>query len=47
MLTGLVVAVLLGIISSKFKKLKWIADFIMAFSMIAGMISAVFWTNLF
>jgi hypothetical protein len=47
MLTGLVVAVLLGIISSKFKKLKWIADFIMAFSMIAGMVSAVFWTNIF
>jgi hypothetical protein len=47
MITGLVVAVLLGIIASKFPKLKWVSDFIMAFSMIAGMISAIFWTKLF
>ena len=47
MLTGLVIAILLGIIASKFPKLRWLGEFIMAFSMIGGMISSVFWTNLF
>lgn len=47
MLTGLVIAILLGIIASKFPKLRWLSEFIMAFSMIGGMISSVFWTNLF
>ena len=46
MLTGLVIAVFLGILSSK-PKLKWLNEFIMAFSMIGGMISSIFWTNLF
>ena len=46
MLTGLVIAVFLGILASK-PKLKWINEFIMAFSMIGGMISSIFWTNLF
>lgn len=46
MLTGLVVAVLLGIFAKK-PGLKWLADFIMAFSMIAGMASSLLWTNLF
>lgn len=46
MLTGLVIAVLLGIISSK-PKMKWVSEFIMAFSMIGGMISSVLWTNFF
>ena len=47
MLTGLVIAVLLGVLASKFPKLRWLNEFIMAFSMIGGMISAVFWTGLF
>jgi hypothetical protein len=47
MLTGLVIAVALGILSGKFPKLRWLSEFIMAFSMIGGMISSVFWTNLF
>jgi hypothetical protein len=47
MLTGLVIAVVLGILSGKFPKLRWLSEFIMAFSMIGGMISSVFWTNLF
>lgn len=47
MLTGLVISILLGIIASKFPKLRWLSEFIMAFSMIGGMISSVFWTNLF
>ena len=46
MLTGLVIAIFLGILASK-PKLKWINEFIMAFSMIGGMISSIFWTNLF
>ena len=47
MLTGLVIAVLLGIIASKVPKLRWLSEFIMAFSMIGGMISSIFWTGLF
>lgn len=47
MMTGLVIAVLLGVLASRIPKLKWISDFIMAFSMIGGMISSILWTNLF
>lgn len=47
MLTGLVIAVVLGILASKSPKLRWLSEFIMAFSMIGGMISSIFWTNLF
>lgn len=46
MLTGLVIAVLLGILSSK-PGLKWLNEFIMAFSMIGAMLSALFWTGIF
>lgn len=46
MLTGLVVALALGIFAKK-PKLRWLADFIMAFSMIAGMASSLLWTNIF
>ena len=47
MLTGLVIAVGLGILSKKSPKLRWLGDFIMAFSMIGGMISSILWTSLF
>lgn len=47
MLTGLVIAIVLGILSAKSPKLRWLSEFIMAFSMIGGMISSIFWTNLF
>lgn len=47
MLTGLVIAVGLGILASKSPKLRWLGEFIMAFSMIGGMISSVFWSSLF
>lgn len=47
MLTGLVIAIALGILSAKSPKLRWLSEFIMAFSMIGGMISSIFWTNLF
>lgn len=47
MLTGLAVALLIGFLASKSPKLRWLGDFVMAFSMIAGMISSVFWTSLF
>jgi hypothetical protein len=47
MITGLIVAVLLGILSAKVPKLRWVSDFIMAFSMIVGMISAIFWVKIF
>ncbi len=46
MLTGLVIAVALGILAAK-PKLRWLSDFIMAFSMIGGMVSSVFWTSIF
>ena len=46
MLTGLVIAVGLGILA-RIPGLKWLNDFIMAFSMIGGMISSVFWCMLF
>ena len=45
MLTGLVIAVLLGLLSNR-PRLKWINEFIMALSMIAAMISSIFWTGL-
>ena len=47
MLTGLVIAILLGILASKSPKLRWLSEFIMAFSMIGGMISSIFWSKLF
>lgn len=47
MLTGLVIAVVLGALASKSPKLRWLSEFIMAFSMIGGMVSSIFWTNLF
>ena len=46
MLTGLVIAVVLGALAGK-PSLKWLNDFIMAFSMIGGMISSIFWCKLF
>lgn len=46
MLTGLVIAVALGALASK-PKLKWLNNFIMAFSMIGGMVSSIFWCKLF
>lgn len=46
MLTGLVIAVVLGMLAAK-PKLRWLNDFIMAFSMIGGMVSSVFWTSIF
>ena len=46
MLTGLVIAVVLGILAKK-PKLGWLNNFIMAFSMIGGMISSIFWCKLF
>ena len=45
-LAGLVIAVGLGLLS-KNPKLAWLNDFIMAFSMIGGMISSVLWCKLF
>lgn len=47
MLTGLAVALLIGFLASKNPKLRWLSEFVMAFSMIAGMISSIFWTSLF
>lgn len=46
MLTGLVVAVILGILSKK-PGLAWLGDFIMAITMIAGMASSLFWIKIF
>lgn len=46
MLTGLVIAVALGILA-KNPKLKWLNEFIMAFSMIGGMVSSLLWVKIF
>lgn len=46
MLTGLVIAVVLGILSAK-PGLRWLGDFIMALSMIGGMLSSLLWTSIF
>lgn len=46
MLTGLVIAVVLGVLAKR-PGLKWLNEFIMAFSMIGGMISSLFWVGLF
>lgn len=46
MLTGLVIAILLGILSKK-PKFAWVSDFIMAITMIAGMASSLIWTKIF
>ena len=46
MITGLIIAVVLGSLARK-PGLKWLNDFIMAFSMIGGMISSIFWCKLF
>ena len=45
MLTGLVIAVGLGVLSSK-PGLKGLGEFIMAFSMIGGMLSSLLWTGI-
>lgn len=46
MLTGLVVAVALGILSKK-PRFAWLSDFIMAITMIVGMASSLFWIRFF
>ena len=46
MLTGLVIALVLGALASK-PGLKWLNNFIMAFSMIGGMVSSILWCKLF
>ena len=46
MLTGLVIAIVLGILA-KNPKLRWLGEFIMAFSMIGGMLSSLLWTRIF
>ena len=46
MLTGLVVAVGLGILSKK-PGFAWVSDFIMAITMIVGMASSLFWIRIF
>lgn len=46
MVTGLVIAVALGVLSGR-PRLKWLNNFIMAFSMIGGMVSSIFWCKLF
>ncbi|MCM1282610.1 MAG: DUF5058 family protein [Muribaculaceae bacterium] len=46
MLTGLVVAVVLGILAKR-PKLGWLNNFIMAFTLVAGMASSLLWVKLF
>ena len=46
MITGLVVAVVLGILAKK-PGMAWLNNFIMAGSMIVGMVSALLWTAIF
>jgi len=46
MITGLIVAILLGIVAKK-PGMGWVNNFIMAGSMIVGMVSALLWTAIF
>ena len=46
MMTGLVIAVGLGVLAKK-PGLRWLNEFIMAFSMIGGMVSSLLWVKLF
>lgn len=46
MLTGLVVAIVLGILAKK-PGLGWLNNFIMAFTLIAGMASSLLWVKIF
>ena len=46
MLTGLVIAVGLGVIAQKTGQ-KWINEFVMALSMIGGMASSLLWVKVF
>ncbi len=46
MLTGLVVALIMGVLSKK-PGLGWMNEFVMAFSMIVGMFSSLLWTKIF
>ena len=45
MITGLIIALVLGALSAR-PGLKWLNDFVMAFSMIGGMASSILWTSL-
>ena len=46
MITGLIVAIVLGIVAKK-PGMAWLNNFIMAGSMIVGMVSALLWTSIF
>ena len=46
MITGLIVALALGVLAKK-PGFAWVNNFIMAFSMIVGMVSALLWTSIF
>ena len=46
MITGLIVAVILGIVAKK-PGMAWMNNFIMAGSMIVAMVSALLWTSIF
>ena len=46
MITGLIVAVVLGIVAKK-PGMAWVNNFIMAGSMVVGMVSALLWTAIF
>ena len=46
MITGLIVAVVLGIVAKK-PGWGWLNNFIMAGSMIVGMVSSLLWTSIF
>ena len=46
MITGLIVAIVLGAVAKK-PGLAWLNNFIMAGSMVAGMVSSLLWTSIF
>ena len=46
MITGLVVALVLGAVAKK-PGMAWLNNFIMAGSMIVGMLSSLLWTSIF
>ena len=46
MITGLIIALIIGWLAGK-PKLRWLGNFVMAFSMLGGLISSLLWVQIF
>lgn len=45
-LTSIVITITFGLLVTKYEKVAWLKDFILAFALIGGMSSSILWTNL-